>query len=303
MHEVIRCPVCDEPASSAACVFTATPRTFAGKPFSIRLVRCRCTHVFLNPSPSWEELLDFYDDDYHCFTTSAAEAERIERWIEQRRRDGRFNHVPIVPEGRYLDIGCGTGDMVAAMARLGMEAEGVEPSRYAVEKATEAGLKVTHGQLHEAAYPAASFDAISMFHVLEHTPDPVGVLRECRRILKPAGEIVIGVPNFDALVFAIVGKHWIGLQDPTHVQHFCPESLRVAAERAGLAVDRIETESIPEHVEAELAKWLRLRFLVPQRLTLWTGALKGLSARIARKGEGTHRGDSVVAHLYASGHC
>ncbi len=230
---------------------------------------------------------------------SPNEAERIGRWIEQRRHGDRFNHVPIVIGGRFLDVGCGSGDMVAAMACLGMESEGVEPSRYAATKATEAGLKVTCGLLHDAAFPNAAFDAVSMFHVLEHTPDPIEVLRECRRILKPGGELVIGVPNFDSLVFALVGKGWVGLQLPSHVQHFSPTSLRIAADRAGLAVGLIETESFPEHVEGELTNWLRRRFLVPGRLTKRTGFLRGISAHLARKGEATLRGESIVAHLFS----
>jgi SAM-dependent methyltransferase len=298
MHELSRCPVCDALASGAAPVFTAD-RSYRGEPFPSRVVRCRCGHSFLNPSPGREELLSFYDDDYHCFATTADDAARIGHWIEQRCRGDRFNHVPIIPGGRFLDVGCGTGDMVAAMARLGMEAEGIEPSRYAAAKAREAGLKVTCALLHDAAYPDAAFDAISMFHVLEHTPDPVEVLRECCRILKPDGELVIGVPNFDSLVFALVRKTWVGLQLPTHVQHFSPNSLRVAAERAGLSAGLIETESLPEHVEIELTNWLRRRFFVPGRLLTRTGALRGVSARLARQGEATHRGESIVAHLFA----
>ncbi len=284
--------------SGAIACFTAD-RTYEGIPYTSRVVRCPCGHCFLNPSPDGGELLSFYDDDYHCYTTSPNEAERIGHWLEQRRVGDRFNHVPIVVGGRFLDVGCGSGDMVAAMGRLGMESEGVEPSRYAATKAAEAGLKVTCALLHDAAFPDASFDAVSMFHVLEHTPQPVDVLRECRRILKPGGELVIGVPNFDSLVFALVGDGWIGLQLPSHVQHFSTSSLRVAAERAGLAVGSIETESFPEHVEGELMNWFRRRFFIPRRLTKRTRVLRGISAHLARKGETTNRGESIVAHLFA----
>jgi SAM-dependent methyltransferase len=298
MHELSGCPVCHAPASGATVCSTAD-RTYEGKPYPSRVVRCRCGHGFLNPSPDAGELMSFYDDDYHCYTTSPNEAERIGRWIEQRRDGDRFNHVPIVVGGRFLDVGCGSGDMVAAMARLGMESEGVEPSRYAATKATEAGLRVTCGLLHDAAFPDASFDVVSMFHVLEHIPEPIEVLRECRRILKPGGELVIAVPNFDSLVFALVGKSWVGLQLPSHVQYFSPNSLRRAAVRAGFAVGVMKTESFPEHVEGELTNWLRGRFLVPRRLTQRTGVLRRISARLARKGETTHRGEAIVAYLSA----
>jgi predicted SAM-dependent methyltransferase len=181
-----------------------------------------------------------------------------------------------------------------------MNAEGIDPSKYAASKATEAGLKVTCGLIHDMAYPTESFDAISMFHVLEHTPNPVAVLRECHRILKPNGEIVVGVPNFDSLVFSLVGKTWVGLQLPSHVQHFSPKSLCIAAERAGLSAGLIKTESIPEHVECELTNWLRRRFFIPGRLMTRTGALRRISARLACRGEAMNRGESIVAHLFKS---
>jgi SAM-dependent methyltransferase len=298
MHELSGCPVCDAPASGATARLKAD-RTYEGKPHQSLIVRCLCGHFFLNPVPAGDELLSFYDDDYHCYSSAPNEGERIDQWIEKRRRGDRFNHVPIVPGGRFLDVGCGSGDMVAAMARLGMQSEGVEPSRYAATKATEAGLKVTCGLLHDAAFPNAAFDAVSMFHVLEHTPDPIEVLLECRRILKPGGELVIGVPNFDSLVFGLVGSGWIGLQLPSHVQHFTMESLSIAAKRAEFTVGPIETESFAEHVEGEQANWLRRRFYIPRRLVTRTGILRGVSAHLARKGEATHRGESIVAHLFA----
>ena len=63
MIDLDRCPVCDTPASRAPCVF-AMNCSYEGKPFSNRVVRCSCRHAFLNPRPSWEEILSFYDHDY-----------------------------------------------------------------------------------------------------------------------------------------------------------------------------------------------------------------------------------------------
>lgn len=302
MHKLSECPACGGPAAGATTRFTAD-RSYEGKPYPSRIVRCGCGHCFMNPRPDGDELLSFYDDDYHCYTSAPNETERIDGWIEKHRRGDRFNHVPIIVGGHFLDIGCGSGNMVAAMARLGMHSQGVEPSHYAAARAAAAGLNVTCGLLHNAALADASFDAISMFHVLEHTPEPTEVLSECRRILKPGGELVVGVPNINSLVFSLVGKSWVGLQLPSHVQHFSPASLRVAAGRAGLTAGLIATESLPEHVEGELANWLRRRFLVPSRFTMQTRVLRGVSAYLARKGEATHRGEAIVAHFLAPRRC
>ena len=296
MDAVALCPACDSASSQGVSVFE-TKYSYDRRPFSSRIVRCRCGHSFLNPRPDWEELKPFYGGGYHCFESSPAESERLDQWVEDRKMGDRFNHVRVVPGGRYLDIGCGTGDMVAAMAKLGMEAEGVEPSEFAAAKARKAGLNVTCAMLHDAKYPDSRFDSVSMFHVLEHVPDPVDIIRECKRILKPGGELVVGVPNFDSMFHELLGANWIGLQLPTHLHHFSTDSIRLVAEKAGLSVQAVKTESLPGYTEGELAQWLRYRFLVPQRISMGSGLLKAWAIRISRKSELSGRGDSIVATL------
>jgi SAM-dependent methyltransferase len=221
----------------------------------------------------------------------------IDNLIARRSFNNRFNHLKVVPGGRYLDVGCGLGTMVAAMSRLGMQAHGVEPSPIAAGQAREAGLAIFCGMLREAKYDHDSFDCVSMFHVLEHTPNPVDVLRECCRIIKPEGEIVIAVPNYDSLVFKLVGWSWIGLDQPRHLHQFRPRSIRVAAEQAGARIVDIETESLIEHVENELVRWLRSRLLIPARLMLATKAARPLATQIAKIGNKSGQGEAIVVRM------
>ncbi len=179
----------------------------------------------------------------------------------------------------------------------GWTAHGVEPSEAAVRRAREIGLNVQLGMIHDAGYPDRTFDSVSLYHSLEHTPDPVAVLAECRRVLKPAGEIVVGVPNFGSLVRPLVGWSWSAYDLPRHLHHFSQSSIRSAAARAGLFVTAMETESLPEHVELELVTWLRRRLKVPARLTLKTRAARPVAAYLANKGNASGRGESIVVHL------
>lgn len=293
MSRVSQCPVCTQPTDDARVAFRAARGTETDT-----IVQCQhCAHAFLQPMPSAETIASFYGSDYHCFTTSPDDPGRIDALIAELHKGDRYNHVSIIPGGRYLDIGCSTGDMVMAMNRLGMESEGVEVSAFAAAKARDAGLNVFTGTLEAAGLPDDSFDCASMFHVLEHVPDALALLQECRRILKPGGELVVGVPNFQSLIFAIVGKTWVGLQLPTHLHHFTVASLGELARRAGFEVPAITTESLPRHVEIELVNHARQRYFLPGRLFHWTHALKGVSRRLALKGEATDRGESIVAHL------
>ena len=215
------------PAAASREIIRKVVRHGEGPPLATRVVECDCGHAFINPQPSKEALSPFYQTDYHVFAEQHARHVRVDQLLakEAPGRQAPESYGLAVPGGRYLDVGCGLGTMVAAMARLGMEAEGVDPGQAAVDRARSIGLNVHLGMLHDAHFPDSRFDSLSLYHVLEHTPDPVAVLVECRRILKPGREIVVGVPNFKSLVRPLVGMTWSAYDLPRHLHHFCQSSI------------------------------------------------------------------------------
>jgi 2-polyprenyl-3-methyl-5-hydroxy-6-metoxy-1,4-benzoquinol methylase len=297
MIDLPTCPVCGSSASGSREIIRKDVYHGDRPRLSTRVVECGCGHAFINPQPTSEELLPFYQTDYHVFADQVPDTASVDRLLARKHRGDRLNHARVVSGGRYLDIGCGLGEMVAGMARLGMEAEGVELSQVAVDRVQSLGLKIHLGTLHDAQFPDSRFDSISLYHMLEHTTNPVAVLVECRRIVSPSGEIVVGVPNFGSLVRSLVGSTWSAYDLPRHLHHFCLSSLKSVAARAGLGVTAMATESLPEHVEGELATWLRRRLKVPRRLTLKSGATRPLAAYLANKGNASGRGESIVVHL------
>ncbi len=260
------------------------------------LSRCSCSHVYVNPQLTRDELEPFYRADYHQFRHATMTAEEITRDVRDFR-GGRFTHVTITPGGRYLDVGCGLGDMVAKVGALGMRAEGVEVSEVAVAIARARGLEVFHGRLQDAGFPDASFDALSMFHVLEHIHDPVDLLRACGPLLKPDGELLVVVPNIDCTLSRMLKDKWFHVDVPRHLHHFTPESLRAASGRAGLEVAELVTESLDWATEGELAYWLRQRFFIPARVVMASGVLKPFARRLVARMNATGRGDVIIAHL------
>lgn len=157
---------------------------------------------------------------------------------------GSLMYLDVGKKGRLLDVGCGNGRFLAQMRELGWEVMGVEPDPEAVRIAREQfGLEIFQGTLEEARFPDDNFDAITLNHVIEHVTDPISLLTECRRILKPVGKLVVVTPNIRSLGARLFGKAWLHWDPPRHLFLFSPKSLRICAEQAGLKVQSIRTSS------------------------------------------------------------
>ncbi|MCX7865954.1 class I SAM-dependent methyltransferase [Limisphaera sp. VF-2] len=155
---------------------------------------------------------------------------------------------------RLLDVGCGSGMHLARMQQLGWSVEGVEVDPQAAAVARARGVPVRSGTLQQQHYPDRSFDAVFSAHVLEHVHDPVDLLRECARILKPDGTLVILTPNIDSLGHRQFGAAWLNLDPPRHLYLFSPRTLRRAAERAGLRVVSLRTTARTAWVYGALSR-------------------------------------------------
>ena len=150
-------------------------------------------------------------------------------------------------EIRLLDVGCSSGAFLDAATKLGYQAEGVEPAARAAQTAQEAGLKVHQGLLQEAGYANGQFDAVTLFEVIEHLKEPVDLLRECQRILRPGGIMLIGTGNAASWSMAAMKERWEYLsieQHGGHISFFSPRSIGVLAQRSGFAVADIRTRSV-----------------------------------------------------------
>ena len=156
--------------------------------------------------------------------------------------DAAAMHLPAPARpARVLDVGCGSGVLLARMKAFGWQAEGVELDPDGVKAARARGVPVREGTLEQQAFPENHFDAVHSAHVLEHVYDPVGLLRECGRVLKPGGTLVILTPNVESWGHQRFGSAWLNLDPPRHLVLFSSATLRRAAEQAGLEVQRLDT--------------------------------------------------------------
>jgi 2-polyprenyl-3-methyl-5-hydroxy-6-metoxy-1,4-benzoquinol methylase len=144
--------------------------------------------------------------------------------------------------GRLLDIGCGNGVFLDRMQSLGWTVQGVEVDSKSAKVAIESfGIPVYVGSIEEAKYPHSYFDAITLSHVIEHVYDPIGLLRECHRILKPGGTLVAVTPNSTSLGHERFEQSWIALDPPRHLHLFARSTIEPVADKAGFKKTEVWT--------------------------------------------------------------
>ena len=196
-----------------------------------------------------------------------------------------------VPAGiRLLDVGCSRGHFVAAAVAAGFAGEGVEPAPQIAAAARATGLTVHPGLLDEQRFPAASFDAVTLFEVIEHLRKPRTLLAECHRILKPRGVLVLSTGNTASWTVAAMGARWDYFhlaKDGGHVSFFSPVSVKRLATACGYGLERMETSRVRFHEKTDAPPW---------RYALGKAAAELLSfpARLLGKGH------DLVAYLRAT---
>ena len=168
---------------------------------------------------------------------------RLLLFFPERRRgiEGEVMFLPAQPGARLLDIGCGSGERLEKLQQLGWTVSGIDFDERAVKVAKARKLDVCCGSIPGVWFPAATFDAITMNHVIEHVPDPIELLKECQRILKPGGRVVVMTPNSASWGHRVFKEHWRGLEPPRHLHVFGPSSIEQTLRRARFDVVIVRT--------------------------------------------------------------
>ena len=236
--EYVKCNLCG--FDDTKFILRARNRvTNEGKEF-FKLAKCRrCGLVYINPRPEKEEIKKYYPPWYHSRTQAkVSDITKTKIWGIPWREAMKNKAEPILrykKKGRILDIGCGNGSLLIFLKESGWQTHGVElldsSSLYARDVL---GLTVFSGRFEEVNYPEESFDIITLFHVLEHLPDPSGTLKKARSLLRKDGFLIIEVPNFHSFEAKIFRSKWVGISAPLHLYHFTPRTLRMMLKSCGL---------------------------------------------------------------------
>ena len=163
------------------------------------IVRCRsCGLICVNPVPPAAELACLYDGGQasplaYYVLSAVADWKTFDYLFEMLMGEPDFP-----PLGRVLDVGSGTGVFLEHAKKRGWRVFGVELSREHTQHCRRLGLPVVHGTFFDLSPPAEPWDFVFMGDVIEHLPDPKGVLRGIWEQLRPGGFLLISTPNIDS---------------------------------------------------------------------------------------------------------
>jgi SAM-dependent methyltransferase len=229
------CPLC--PAGTRSSEVTVR--------WGVRIVRCTgCGLVFANPQPTDEVLEDYYGPEYFQKNADKFLEFPLHREVELRLRRYLRELARVAPAGRVLDVGCGTGTFLLLAKEAGYSGTGVELSAYAAELGRQKlGVAIRTGRLEELR-GETPFEAITMWDFLEHTREPLEILRCARRQLAPGGHLLMTVPNVGSWWANAMGPRWVGFDKASeHLFYFTRGSLRRMLTLAGFEPLRVEPHS------------------------------------------------------------
>lgn len=250
------CDICRLCGASGSIIYHDLPDRLFGSLGAWNLKRCNnssCGLVWLDPMPLEEDIHKAYQH-YYTHDLAASTVNHAPVWKRsinflmgkiyssligmtplQRERSAidRMYLEDLVP-GRLLELGCGDGSRLAKFSALGWTVEGQEVDpRSAANVSSKQRIKVHLGSLETLGLPEKSYDAIVMNHVIEHIHDPLKLLVECCRLLKPGGVCVASTPNMNGLGHQFFKSFWIGLDPPRHLLLFSKINLQRLGEHAG----------------------------------------------------------------------
>ena len=238
VHEA-GCPRCREEASSV--LFRAGDRLYATTRELFDLVECaHCGLIRLDPPPHPDELARYYPQTYWWQQDQSASGRLAELYRQFVIGDHvRFALGAVADEGPVLDIGCGGGSFLNALGKRGIGGGGADISRQAAGICwSHYGIPAVNASLPFLPFRPGSFQAVTMFHVLEHLPDPMMALEAIWDLLPPNGRLVLQVPNAACWQVLLLGERWSGFDVPRHLINFREEDLVELLSACGFDVVR-----------------------------------------------------------------
>jgi 2-polyprenyl-3-methyl-5-hydroxy-6-metoxy-1,4-benzoquinol methylase len=235
MEKLHACPFCNSNEGRRPYL-SATDHLLSGKLFHVE--QCvTCGGLFTNPRPNELNISEYYlSEDYISHAKSARSfTERIYMGVRSYMMSLKIRFIAeyLSEKAQILDMGCGAGDFVLALRKKGFQAIGYEPNPKARQIAEIKGIEVLPGEQALLNMPGQKMDAITLWHVLEHLHEPITMLEQCKRLLKPGGMLVVATPMYNSYDAACYKNEWAAWDLPRHLLHFNRDSLIKLIEKQG----------------------------------------------------------------------
>lgn len=273
------CPLCN--SGQFDLYLTCKDHTVSKKEFSIS--NCRsCGLKFTNPRPEEEELGRYYEsEDYISHTNQSNNLinslYKVARLYTIQQKGKLIKKWS--PKGNLLDIGCGTGEFLAYNKQLGWSVRGVEVNPKARAQA-EAQLQQPVFESLETVPTRQTFQAVSLWHVLEHLSDLKGSCQRIADLLAPGGTLFVAVPNCASYDAQYYGEKWAAYDVPRHLYHFTPASMKQLWHSFGMQVEAV----LPMPLDAYYVSMLSEKYKTGKSNMLkatWVGMRSNQKARIS----------------------
>ncbi len=221
------CPCCGQ--KNIVAVLSAVDYTVSQKKFDIW--ECKdCTLRFTQNVPDPDEIGAYYQSENYIshsdtnkgFINGVYHKVRNRTLVQKRRLIEKTTEKST---GSILDVGCGTGAFLHTMQKSGWQITGLEPDGTARKKAKELYNLNLDNPEKLFSLPSQSFDAITMWHVLEHVHELHDYIQKIKELLKPGGKLFIAVPNYTSYDEKVYKKFWAAYDVPRHLYHFSPLSM------------------------------------------------------------------------------
>lgn len=194
------------------------------------IIECEhCGLLFTTPRPEPTVIGKYYQSENY-FSHQENKNGLVPRLYEFVKSFNIKNKVNMaiggLPKGKLLDIGCGVGDFLVQVKQQGWEVIGLEPSDDAKNIAEKRLGFRPLAPNDSSILSDASFDVITLWHVLEHVDDLKTQTSEITRILKPGGRLLIALPNYQSFDCQYFKEYWAAWDVPRHLNHFSKDTLQ-----------------------------------------------------------------------------
>ena len=282
--------------TGALCPFCGAPSVFrleAPSPDDVggpchKLYQCDpCAVAFVHPVPPSNGDSGLYAESYYSRFGKILEWASRRLLISKRKRIEAFAR-----KGKILDFGCGKGEFLREMQRAGWDVRGVESSDSARKILPPPLGRLVFKEL--SALSSERFEVITLWHVLEHLPNPKRTLAEIIPLLKKDGLLFAAVPNLASWEAGFGGADWFHLDLPRHLVHFRPEGLAKILNGLGFDVQRVNHFSWAYNVFGLYQTWLN-------RISGSRNALYNKFKRRQNVGWGSVAGSLILTPVFLAG--